>query len=143
MQIRVHLDRDAARRLRERAQRDLPRSRRQLVEESLTSALQQIIETHPVETGRSRAAWEAALSQATAGGASSEGGPPRGRAGGSREGRLTVYDGGDITEASATNSVAYVPFIEYGTRRSAPRAIVRRALARLVQRIRRGFRPER
>lgn len=134
MRITVDIDGEARRRLQDLAGARLPELRRQAVEAAARQALTETILQNPVETARSRAAWVASLQQL--GGAPPTGwqGPrPTGEADGRRQGRLDRTHDRDVTAVAAGNAVQYVPFLEYGTRRSAPFAMVRRALARARQ----------
>jgi hypothetical protein len=118
-------------RLRRLADARLPAVRREAVEETFRELLAETIRLNPVETARSRAAWVASLEQL--GGAPPAGwqGPhPTAESEGRSLGRLDRDDGPDVTGITATNSVRYVPFLEYGTRRMAPFGMVRRALSR-------------
>lgn len=143
MQLTIEIDDQVSARLQELAESDLPESRRRLVQDATREALQRTIEMNPVDTGRSRAAWVAALTQAG-------GSPPPGWRGphpqggaiaqGASLGGLEPSDEGDTTSLTARNQVQYVAFLEYGTSRMSPFAMVRRALAFTQQRVRSLFR---
>ncbi len=105
MNIQMTMDGDAIERLRDLAETGVSEARRRMVEQGMKATLESTIELNPVETGRSRAAWQAAL------------------------GHLDIQHDAESTTASATNSVSYVPFLEYGTSRQAPFQMVRRSLA--------------
>jgi hypothetical protein len=76
----------------------------------------------PVRTGRLARGWSgggsAALSAGEGGGAGEAGGP----------GLVRVEESREVTAVEVENRVPYVGFVEYGTRRMAARAMVRRAL---------------
>jgi len=80
------------------------------------AVLSRVVADHPVDTGRSRAGWEAALQMLGSGGA------------GQGEGTAAVYDEGLRSRLEAANFVEYEVFLEYGTRGRPGRAMVRRAL---------------
>lgn len=136
MRIILEWRNDASPRLRRLADARLPAVRREAVEETFREMLAETIQLNPVETARSRAAWAAALEQL--GGTPPAGwrGPrPTAESEGRGLGRLHRNDGPDVTEVAAANGVRYVPFLEYGTRRTAPRGMVRRALSRARRRL--------
>lgn len=141
MRIDVSLADTASPALRELVRRTLPERRRTAVEATLADALADTIQTNPVDTARSRAAWVTSLEQL--GGRPSAGwqGPqPTGEAEGRSAGALARQHDRDSSSAAATNAVAYVPFLEYGTSRMGPFAMVRRSLQlardRLLARLR-------
>jgi hypothetical protein len=137
MRISYQVTNEASRRLREIAANDAPEARTHLADEALRGALARIIATHPVRTGRSRAGWQAALDQFGGGTASRGGlrgaGAAMSSAGFGGEGFAQRDDDAETTTVSASNTVPYVPFLEYGTSRMAPFAMVRRALAEVQQ----------
>lgn len=134
MNLRIEIDDAATSALRELAADQLPRARSQMVTNAATQVLEAIAENHPVRTGRARAAWSSALGQ-LGGQPTFPGSDPAAIAEGRGRGSASVSDDGDRTLASATNSVDYIPFLEYGTSRMAPRATVRRSLAALASQI--------
>lgn len=111
LQVRVRGDGGAFRRL---ATGTVPTARTRLVGKLRATALQQIIATTPVRTGRARRGWADAAS----------------------DGDGSFLESGEtgVSVRTATNHVPYVRFLEYGTYRMAPREIVRRALERIKQR---------
>jgi hypothetical protein len=128
MRITVQIDRDGIERLRDLAQDEVPDARRRMVERGMEAALESTIQLNPVETGRSRGAWKAALDrlQGESQGAISASGPI---AEGMSQGSLERQQESNTTMISATNAVNYVPFLEYGTSRMSPFQMVRRSLA--------------
>ncbi len=80
------------------------------------AVLSRVVADHPVDTGRSRAGWEAALQMLGSGGAAQG------------EGTATAYDEGQRSRIEAANFVEYEVFLEYGARGRPGRAMVRRAL---------------
>jgi hypothetical protein len=134
MRMRVEIENRASARLESLAGRDLPEARRRLVEQAMQAALIDALHVNPVDTGRSRAAWASALQQAGGDAPADWQGPhpdASAIAEGGAQGSLTRADGDSSTALSARNSVRYVGFLEYGTRRMGPMAMVRRALARV------------
>ena len=97
--------------------------RRDGTETAMKLALSTAINIHPVRTGRARRAWQAAL----AGFGPAHGGEVTGSEQG--EGTLRVRHTQMTSEAVASSRVPYAVYLEYGNRRMAPRAIVRRGLA--------------
>ncbi len=93
----------------------VPAATTQLAQEVAQWTLGQTIELQPVDTGRSKAAWEAARAGLSA---SATGGSGNGTSGGS-----------DRAEVRYANNVPYVIYVEYGTSRMAPRAMARQPLA--------------
>ena len=142
MRMRVEIDDQVSARLEQAAGRELTDARRRLIEQALQQALSDTLQWNPVDTGRSRAAWAAALAQAGGEAPADWRGPhPQGAAiaEGAACGSTARADGESTTALSAQNSVAYVSFLEYGTRRMAPFAMVRRALLAAQQQLGRWF----
>lgn len=94
-----------------------------------------VIENTPVDTGRTRRAWRTALGQLDGAAGDGPGGSSAGNDTHRNEGHLSRSDGEHQTEIAAGNSVPYVRYLEYGTSKMAPFAMVRRALRRISQRI--------
>jgi hypothetical protein len=127
MRISVQIDGDL-RRLKELAEYQVSDARRRMVERGMEATLESTIRLNPVETGRSRAAWKAALDQLR--GSSLENAVASGAvAEGMASGSLDHQHESNTTTISATNAVGYVPFLEYGTSRMTPFQMVRRSLA--------------
>ncbi len=131
--------------IRQFASRQLPQRRDAATESTLRDTLTDVVRLTPVETGRSRAAWVASLEEL--GGrppAGWQGPQPTGEVEGRSAGQLTRQYTQDTSEAVAENRVAYVPFLEYGTSRMSPFAMVRASLVqarqRLMDRLQRLFR---
>lgn len=140
MKLRIEIDGQASRSLRNLAQRRLPESRKNMVRSATWRTLQQVIESHPVDTGRSAGAWSAALEQLGGGSpASGRGRDPAAIVEGRRQGSATLTEGADQTETTATNSVKYIAFLEYGTSRMAPFTMVRSALRATASTVARLF----
>jgi hypothetical protein len=127
MRLEVQVVNPASASLRRIANTNLPEARRKMVDHGMRTALESTIELNPVRTGRSRAAWVAALAKlgGTAAGGATSGPVSEGAALGS----AAIEQTQTTTAASATNSVRYVPFLEYGTSKRAPVAMARRSLA--------------
>ena len=81
--------------------------------------VEDVVGSHPVETGRSRAGWESAAG-ALAGGGS-----------GSGEGWGELEQEEQRTEARLINEVEYEPILEYGTSQRPGTFVVRNALERV------------
>ena len=129
IQLDIQITGDAAERIRELASTQLATSRKRMVQQVSIASLQAIILATPVDTARARAAWVQALEQL--GGtppAGWEGAQPTETDSGRRHGQLIFVDTDNLSSATATNSVNYVNYLEYGTSRMAPFAMVRRGL---------------
>lgn len=111
----------------------IPAARRKLIQQLLQSSLQKIRDNTPVQTGRAQAAWEAAHRQLLSESTTSN-------AGSTTEGTATQTNDQQTTTAEATNAVPYIVFLEYGTRRQRPVAMVRRALHEIRPQISQLFR---
>lgn len=136
MRLRFEVEDRASERLESMSRRELTDARKRLIEQTMQQALTETLRGNPVDTGRSRSAWARALR--LAGGeipADWRGPHPNlgAIAEGAALGSTTKADDASTTTLSARNSVRYVGFLEYGTRRMAPFAMARRALA-VVQR---------
>ncbi|MCG6154898.1 hypothetical protein [Rubinisphaera margarita] len=92
------------------------RERTESLRDAGRNVLSRVIADHPVDTGRSRAGWEAAEQMLGSGGA------------GQGEGMASAYDEGERSRLEAANFVEYEVFLEYGARGRPGRAMVRRAL---------------
>ncbi|TWT42805.1 hypothetical protein KOR42_46090 [Thalassoglobus neptunius] len=106
-------------------------ARREFVERLVSSVIQETRSLNPVMTGRSRAGWVAPGAAGDAGG---------GTAGGGSEGTFDVEHSSQATMVSMTNSVPYVVYLEYGTSKTAPVAMVRKSISRISGRIASLFR---
>ncbi|WP_437194551.1 hypothetical protein [Planctomicrobium sp. SH527] len=129
MQLNIQVTGDAAERIRELASEQLATSRDKMVQDASIASLQAIITATPVDTARTRSAWVQALEQL--GGtppAGWEGPHPTEAEAGRRQGQLSRTSGDSQSSVVATNSVSYVNYLEYGTSRRAPFAMVRRGL---------------
>ncbi|MFV0445873.1 MAG: hypothetical protein ACK5Q5_20030 [Planctomycetaceae bacterium] len=134
MRIQVEVSDEVTPAVRRYLNTTLPARRREAVEAALQDTLVAVIGQNPVETARSRAAWVSSLEQL--GGtppAGWQGLQPSGEADGRIAGQLSRQHEPDITAVSATNSVSYVGFLEYGTSRTSPFSMVRRALRQARQ----------
>ena len=142
MRVRFEIEDRVSERLEQAAGRELSEARRRMVDDAMRAALSETIERNPVETGRSRAAWAGALRQlggeapADWGGAAPDGAAI---AEGAARGALERNDHESMTTVSASNGVRYIGFLEYGTRKMAPFAMVRRALLSVQQHVGRWF----
>ena len=141
MRLRIELDNTLRERINELSNETLPQRRQELIQQAMREGLAHIIETNPVDTARSRAAWVRSLEQLGAT-------PPPGWQGphpseieaGRKRGRLQTAQSDSTSECIATNSVEYIPFLEYGTSKMAPFAMVRRALTTIERRLPEWFR---
>ena len=104
MSIRVtaRVGGEAASRLRSHAATTAVAARVALADRLAEKTKADAAEGTPVDTGRLRRAWQDA--------------------------EVVADDGGSVSSRRATNSVPYVGYVEYGTRRMAPRLVVRRAI---------------
>jgi hypothetical protein len=133
MNITIEVD---ARRAREALldlrRRRVPRWRRRLTEHVAREVLRRTIQKNPVETGRARSAWAAALEQLG-------GVPPAGWQGGQADrGAIsegadaqstTVVDSAENTQIAVENGVEYVVYLEYGTRKMSAFHMAQQSLA--------------
>lgn len=143
MHVRFELDDRVSARLREMSSRELPEARREMVDRTLREALTETVRLNPVETGRSRAAWIAALVQAGGDAASDVRGTGTEAAAvaeGTALGSAERFEEESVSSAGGTSRVRYVKYLEYGTSRMAAFAMVRRALVSVQQRVGRLFR---
>ena len=116
---------------------DVPECRRRLARGVMREVLRRTISRNPVDTGRSRSAWTAALQQLG-------GTPPAGRMGRSAEaisegaglGTVSQDETTSQSSVSATNGVSYVPLLEFGTRLQATHQMVERSLAEVRSQLR-------
>lgn len=141
LKLEFRVNGDATERIRDLAESQVSRACHDLVQGIAQQSLQSIITENPVESGRSRAAWVQALEQL--GGTAPPGweGPHGyGVADGRKQGSGTLIDGNSFSEAKISNSVNYVRYLEYGTSRISPFAMVRRSLQRQRQAIAELFR---
>lgn len=95
------------------------RFRSRLVRETAREVLVHIVDRQPNETGRARRAWQAALAALSGEGLGSQ----------ETEGDAELVERITTTTVRIVNRVDYVRYVEYGTRRLAPRSMVRRSLA--------------
>ncbi|HWL09536.1 MAG TPA: hypothetical protein VNQ76_14095 [Planctomicrobium sp.] len=131
MKLTVQVTGEAEQRLHEFHENQVQPACHNLIRNAMIQSLQAIITENPVETGRSRAAWVEALQQL--GGippAGWEGSHPTAIDDGRQKGNGTLVDGTAFTQATASNGVDYVRYLEYGTSRISPFAMVRRSLQR-------------
>lgn len=141
MSIHVEVRGRTAAQLRELAEAPLNSARENLVRESMISALQTVVERNPVRTGQARAAWVQSLEEL--GGtapAGWEGPQGTGVSTGRGLGMLSVDEGDETSRIEATNAVDYIAYLEYGTSKKAPFAMVRSALHQLRSRLSSFFR---
>ena len=116
---------------------DVPDYRRRVARRVMQEVLRRTISRNPVDTGRSRSAWSAALEQLG-------GMPPAGQIGRSAEaisegaelGTVSVDEAASQSSVSATNGVSYVPLLEFGTRSQPAHQMVERSLAEVKSQLR-------
>lgn len=138
MTLRIQVENRASSWLRDWSRTQLPQERAESMRRVAGETLREVIREQPVETGRSRAAWESCLEQlGEASSAVGAVGNAAAIAEGRRLGRVVRHEQRDAALVQVTSGVEYVPLVEYGTRRMRPRAMVRRGLARVVLKIRR------
>jgi len=93
---------------------ELPRERQAFVVQLLERGRMRIAERTPAESGRLRRSWQD---------------------GESGDARVRRMEGASVSEVLLENGVSYVKYVEYGTRRMAPRGMVRGGLAALAAEI--------
>ena len=106
--------------IRERLRQTISASRSQLVQSATNAALTDIVESVPVQSGRTKAEWQS----------------EQARVQDSRPTNLSDQ----ISQQSATNTIDHVVYLEYGTSHMQPRSTVRSALARLQSAVQSMFR---
>ena len=106
--------------IRERLRQTISASRSQLVQSAINAALTDIVESVPVQSGRTKAEWQS----------------EQARVQDSRPTNLSDQ----ISQQSATNTIDHVVYLEYGTSHMQPRSTVRSALARLQSAVQSMFR---
>jgi len=99
------------------AQHHIPETRQQLIHEIATDILSAVADGTPIDTGRSQASWQAAAD-----------GDAR-----NPDSETSLIQGDHQTEFSATNSVPYMAYLEYGTANHSPVAMIRTALSSASQ----------
>lgn len=138
LNIRTEIDSTAAtERLDKLRTKDVPDHRQQLTRNVMREVLRRTIARHPVDTGRSRAAWSAALTQLG-------GTPPAGRPGNDAEAIAEGTESVEVTQThtptasqiEVTNEVDYEPLLEFGTRNMSPFHMVERAITDTRQNLR-------
>jgi|GEM_PF-3339516 len=130
LQFRFRGDVDA--RLRSQLTDRVQAARQDLVRQATCQTLQSIVRDNPVETGQSRAAWVNGLEQL--GGTAPpgwEGAAPTGVESGRTHGSGEQEEGAGTTLMRVRNQISYVRYLEYGTSRMAPFAMVRRGLLQI------------
>lgn len=120
----------------QRQQQSLPQRREQLLASVAQSILAETIQQNPVDTGRSRAAWVAPLEQLG-------GTPPQGWPGphpnekalqeGQQAGSLERQQTESTTDLQVTNAIDYIAYLEYGTEKTAPQSMLRKAINKALQ----------
>ena len=126
--IKLKLDQDALAHIAEIRDQKLPQAMQNLTRNLMREGLEKIRSETPVDTGRAQSGWASAqqLTDSETGGSISNA---------TAEGELTEQTTGQSSSLTATNFVPYVPFLEYGTTRLRPFAMIRRALLELRQRV--------
>ena len=100
-------------------QQRLKTFRERLVREVIDQTVQRVVSRHPVETGRSRAAWENARQQLT----------DQVSASADTDSSANFTNDLQHTTAEVTNKVDYIVLLEEGTRQMRPHQMVSRSLA--------------
>lgn len=101
------------RELRQLETRGYPARRRSLIRTLMQQAVAQIVAEHPVDTGRAVSAWINGSSSGITG---------------QSEGIQNAHETATTSAIELENQVPYIVFLEYGTQRMAPFAMVRQAL---------------
>lgn len=129
LNVSVEVDSATTEKLETYRATDVPDYRRRVTRGVMREVLRRTIIRHPVDTGRSRSAWSAALKQL---GGTPPPGPvghsPEAIAEGARLAEVSETETATHTELRAANGVSYVPVLEYGGRSQAGRRMVRRSL---------------
>ena len=138
LNLRVEVDSTAAvDRLERYRTVDVPDYRRRFARGVMREVLRRTISRNPVDTGRSRSAWTAALTQLG-------GMPPAGQIGhsaaaiseGAELGTVSEVETTSQSSVSVTNGVSYVPLLEFGTRSQPAHQMVDRSLAEVRSQLR-------
>ena len=132
MKINFEFDGNLSEAIRTLGNEQIPKSRREMVNALTQQTLETTRRETPIDTGRSRAAWSSALTQAGQNGSAS------GAA--SEEGHAVQSETATISATSSTNRVPYIAYLEYGTSKMAPFAMVRKSLAKVISQISHLFR---
>lgn len=125
MQIDIQLSGRLQHELQQLTAYRLPQARENWTRTFTSRLLTAIRDATPRETGRAQAGWEAAADQLQSGAGSSSEHVDAGIG----EGVASVQQEAEITLIAAVNQVPYVHYLEYGTSKMAPQAIVRRTLS--------------
>ncbi len=134
--MQIEISDTASQKIRELKERIVPHSRQEMVNEIANDVLLNAAQGNPVKTGRSRAGWKAAAQQVS-GGSSTGNSNQEGVSG---EGSATSSQDRTTSSVNASNNVPYVTYLEYGTSRMAPVAMLRQSLAGVLGRIGSFFR---
>lgn len=134
MKVEINLDDEVSPQLRVLLRNKVPTARKQMETRIAGDVLSQTADSNPVQTGRSRAGWLAAAGSI---GSNLDDGAilPTGEG----EGSATLSEDEQVTSIRATNEVPYIAYLEYGTSRMAPFAMLRQSLARVISRIQQYF----
>ena len=132
MKIEFEIDGNVREKLSTLRDEHVSRARREMLDDLTREVLTNTISENPIDTGRSRRGWRSALSQV--------GGAAGAQAGDAGEGIFTRTETDSTTANSATNTVPYIVFLEYGTSKMAPFAMLRKSLAKALSRIPNLFR---
>ncbi len=111
LQISIQVPTDAVSGIRDRLHQSIASAREQMVQSATESALTEIIERVPVETGQTRGTWQAELARIAAS-------PPS-------------SPSNHLSQQTATNQAPQVVYLEYGTAHMPPRPTAGPALDRL------------
>ena len=136
MKIDIKIDAATEDSLRHLIDKGIPESRKRLVTEVAANVVEKTAADNPVRSGRSRAGWQAALEQIASGPVAMD--TDRVAQGG--EGRSTTTHDQTTTLVTSTNTVPYIAFLEYGTSKMAPFAMLRQSLAAVMGTIAGKFR---
>lgn len=128
MRLNIELDDQGSPAIRQYRDNQVSASRRELVNRLTAEVLRKTAESNPVASGRSREGWSAAAGQL-----SGQTALPNSENG---EGSLAVHNDRTTTLNVATNHVPYIIYLEYGTSKMPPFAMLRRALASTINLIR-------
>ncbi len=137
MPMRIEITDTVSQKLRDLNESTILQARQEMVQQIAQDVLANTAQRNPVDTGRSRSAWEAAAEQVS--GTSTGVTHSSGMGGSSGEGTATSASDRTTSLVSATNNVPYITHLEYGTSRMAPFSMLRESLAGVLGRIRSMF----
>ena len=113
MPLRIRITSPTAASLRRHASQTVPQARAELADELRSRTLDDVVSRTPVRSGRLRQSWTDAAGK------------------GGLDAATTETDSPGRSVRSATSTVPYAKYVEYGTRRQSAQRIVSRAVKRV------------